>query len=550
VVNHKILRDNCAQEDYRLNFKSLFLLSLLTISGCKSLLLKDSDKALNTTSNAISKQSSEQAQQQKILSESCQAETLETDPQAYANIWLRIKHQLSFTIPDNRRLRSQKNWYSKHPTYMKRVTERASPYIFHIVEELEKHNLPLELALLPIVESAFDPFAYSHGRASGMWQFIPSTGKNFGLKQNWWYDGRRDVYLSTQGAIKFLKYLHKRFKGDWLHALAAYNSGEGNVRRAIRKNKKKNKPTDFWSLDLPKETQAYVPKLLALSQLLTESHADSNQWTEVANLPYFDRVATETQIDLSLAAALAEMSMNDFYQLNPAYNQWATAPKGPHYILLPLDKVAVFKKNLAEIPDDQRISYKRYTIKSGDSLIKIAKKFATTVELLKDNNAISDNTIRAGKSLLIPVASKARENYHKSNQQRLLARQNTQRQGRKINLEVKQGDSMWALAKKYKVNVRSLAKWNNIAPTDPLKIGQKLVVWTKQPQKFASLSNGNKKTKKIYYKVRPGDSLARVASKFNVSLNNMRKWNKKDGKKKYLQPGDSLMLYVDITRQY
>lgn len=538
-----------------MNFKLYIATFAFVLTGCKTLNTNTQIKP-ETASNLVAqeKQVSEPLpiQEPAFITEICQADpALANDSHSYDNVWLRVKDQLTFTVPDNRRVRAQKSWYNRHDEYMKRVTTRAKPYLFHIVEELEQHQLPLELALLPIVESAFDPFAYSHGRASGMWQFIPGTGKNFGLKQNWWYDGRRDVYLSTGAAIKYLKYLHKRFKGDWLHALAAYNSGEGNVSKAIRKNKRKGKNTDFWSLSLPKETKAYVPKLLALAEILAESESSDERWTPIENLPYFGRVATESQIDISLAAALAEIDMNDFYQLNPGYNQWATPPNGPHYVLLPIDKIDTFERNLQTIPKDQRISFKNYKIKPGDSLIKIAKKFGTTVELLKDNNQIRNNSIRAGKNLLIPVPSKARDKYHKSTQQRLLARQNTKRSGHKVTYQVKAGDSIWDISRHYKVGMRSLAKWNNMAPTDPLKIGQKLVIWTKQPQQLANLSQQHKaKTKKIRYKVRSGDSLARIASKFNVSLNSVKRWNKKMGQKKYLQPGDSLTLYVDITRQY
>jgi len=535
-----------------LNCKLYGLVLLVALSGCKTVELKQSEALVTPSSamaNELAVETTEKSENLYDL-EPCVADSSRVDPHAYQDVWVRIQQQLSFDIPDNRRVRAQKNWYSRHPSYMQRVSKRATPYLFDIVEELERNQLPIELALLPIVESAFDPFAYSHGRASGMWQFIPGTGKNFGLKQNWWYDGRRDVYLSTRAAIKYLTYLHKRFDGNWLHALAAYNSGEGNVSRAIRRNKRKGKNTDFWSLNLPKETKAYVPKLLALADMLRERTSEDQLWHPIDNLPYFGRVATETQIDLSLAAALADISMNEFYQLNPAYNQWATAPKGPHHILLPIDKIETFERNLKEIPRDQRISFKKYTIKRGDSLIKIAKKFGTTVQMLKDNNAIRNNSIREGKSLLIPVASEARDKYHKSAQQRLVARQNAKRNGHKVTYQVKAGDSIWDISRHYKVNMRSLAKWNNMAPTDPLKIGQKLVIWTKQPQKLASLSQGNKKTKKIHYTVRSGDSLARIAQKFKVSLNNVKKWNSRAGSKKYLQPGDSLTLYVDITRQY
>lgn len=543
-----------------MNFRLLFCIAFFALSGCKTLSLSDSDQNIGDqpTPEQIQAQQQELVQQQAkeeeraALHDECLSELSDNiDPQAYANLWDRVQNQLNFDIPDNRRVRAQKSWYSMHPSYMKRVTKRATPYLFNIVEELENNNLPLELALLPIVESAFEPWAYSHGRAAGLWQFIPGTAKNFGLQLNDWYDGRRDVYHSTKAAMKFLTYLHKRFDGNWLYALAAYNSGEGNVRRAIRRNKKSGKPVDFWSLKLPKETKAYVPKLLALAEMLSERTSENSLWTPIDNLPYYDLVSTESQIDIYLAKELAEISIEDFYALNPAFNKWATGPKGPHSILLPIDKIETFKTNLKQIPKSQRISFKSYKIKSGDSLIKIAKKFDTTVALLRQHNSIRGNAIRAGKSLLIPVPSEARDKYLKSASQRLLASHNAKRAGQKLTFKVKPGDSFWDLSRKYKVNIRRLAKWNNMAPTDPLKVGQKLVVWTKEPQmKLASLENSSKKKRKIYYKVRNGDSFSRVASKFRVSLNDIKKWNKSKLKKKYLKPGDSLTLWVDITRQY
>ena len=481
----------------------------------------------------------------------CKAVSGKTDPESFLDTWQRVSHQFSLAVPNNRRVRAQKSWYLNHPKYMQRVSKRAQPYLYFIVDEIEKRGLPLELALLPIVESAYDPFAYSHGRASGMWQFIPGTGKGYGLSQNWWYDGRRDVFLSTHAALDYLAYLNKRFKGNWLHALAAYNSGEGNVSKSIRNNRKKGRPTDFWSLKLPKETKAYVPKLLALAEILRQRETNQIPWTPIGNEPYFTRIATNVQIDLSLAADLSEQSMADFYQLNPAFNHWATPPKGPHYLLFPIDKADVFKRNLETIPAKERIAHKRYKIKPGDSLSGIAHKFSTSVSLLKSNNKIRGNRIREGQTLLIPVASKQREKYSKSNQQRLLSKQSRTRKGNKVMVRVSSGDSFWTISRQYKVNLRSLASWNNMAPTDPLKIGQRLVLWTDKPVfKQAGLMGDNQRTKKIHYKVRNGDSFARIADKFNVSLNKIKKWNRTLSRKKYLQPGQSLTLFVDITKQY
>jgi len=528
--------------------KLITIIFLLLLAGCKTIQL-NKPVTQETTVSKLANSSLVEPEPEIQLTE-CLAIEAPIDPESYWDAWQRVSGQLSLPVPDSRRIRAQKSWYVNHPSYLKRVSKRAEPYLYFIINELEKRNLPLELALLPIVESAYDPFAYSHGRASGMWQFIPGTGKGYGLKQNWWYDGRRDIFLSTHAALDYLSYLNKRFDGDWLLALAAYNSGQGNVSRAIRNNKKKGKPVDFWSLKLPKETKAYVPKLLALAEILQESDENSTFWSEVKNQPYFARVATEVQIDLSLAADLIEQPMQDFYTLNPAFNRWATDPEGPHYLLIPVEKTETFQANLKTIPKNERVTHKRYKIKEGDSLSTIAAKFSTSVSLLKSTNHIKGNSIRSGKSLLIPVASKRRGEYSKSNHQRLLTKQNAKRNGNKTSITVAKGDSFWTLSRKYKVNLRSLAQWNNMAPTDTLKVGQKLVLWTKQPIKFASALSSSKKTRKIHYKVRNGDSFARIADKFNVSLNKIKKWNTSLSRKKYLQPGQSLTLFVDVTKQF
>jgi membrane-bound lytic murein transglycosylase D len=264
------------------------------------------------------------------------------------NIWPRIRHQLNFDIPQNNRVIAQRNWYARHPGYLKRVAKRAEPFLHYIITELEKNNMPIELALLPVVESAFDPFAYSHGRASGMWQFVPGTGERFGMKQNWWYDGRRDVIASTQGAINYLKYLNKYFNGDWMLALAAYNSGEGRVRRAVNKNKNLNKPTDFWSLGLPKETQAYVPKLLALADIIKRPQDFNLTLYPIDNKAVLSQVDIKSQLDLAKAAQLAGLSLAELQRLNPGFNRWATDPDGPHQLLLPNHTVDKFQQGLSK----------------------------------------------------------------------------------------------------------------------------------------------------------------------------------------------------------
>lgn len=459
------------------------------------------------------------------------------------DVWQRVSDGLRFHIPDDKRVESQKNWYLKHPEYMKRVVTRAQPFLYYIVDEIEKRDMPMELVLLPIVESAFDPFAYSHGRAAGMWQFIPGTGKRFGMEQTWWYDGRRDVVASTQGALDYLTYLANMFDGNWLHALAAYNSGEGRVSKAIRANKKAGKPTDFWNLRLPRETRAYVPKLLALADILKNRETYAYAWPEVENVAVIDIVDIGSQVDLAFAADLAGMSLKELHALNPGFNRWATSPEGPHRLVLPLDKASAFADALAKIDRNDRLNWVRYTVKSGDSLSEIASKYHTTVKVVKQVNELKSNTIRVGQAIMVPVALKALDAYSLSQGERLATTQNTKRSAHKITHTVKTGDTLWDIARKYKVSTKKLASWNGMAPNDMLKLGKKLVVWQDTPV----TTNGDAIIKQLTYTVRNGDSLSRIASKFNVRVNDISKWNNINSKR-YLQPGQKLKLFVDVTR--
>ncbi|WP_085297183.1 LysM peptidoglycan-binding domain-containing protein [Cognaticolwellia mytili] len=466
------------------------------------------------------------------------------------DVWQRIRSQLNFQIPENRRITSQRNWFVKHPDYLTRVGKRAAPFLYYIVQELEANNMPLEIALLPIVESAFDPFAYSHGRASGMWQFVPGTGKRFGMKQNWWYDGRRDVVASTQGAIKYLKYLNKFFDGDWMLALAAYNSGEGRVQRAVRNNKKKNLPTDFWSLDLPKETRAYVPKLLALADIVKRSDELKIQLHKIDNKAVLTKVDIVSQLDLAKAAGLANLTLTELQRLNPGFNRWATDPNGPHYLLLPNHKVEPFKLALAKLEKKDRLTWQRYKIKNGDNLGLIAKKFNTEIALIQQINKVRGNQIRAGKFLLIPVATASLDSYILSQDQRLAKTQNRELAGTKRIHIVKSGDTIWDLSRSYNVSMRNIAKWNGMAPRDTIKPGQKLVIWQKSAvNKIANkqaIPNTQAIIRNITYRVRKGDSFARIANKFNVTITEIERWNSLK-RNKYLQPGQKLKLSVDVT---
>lgn len=464
-----------------------------------------------------------------------------------SNLWVALRADFSLPRqPENQRIQVHRNWYIKHPNYIDRVAERAERYAWHIHQTLVERNMPAEIALLPIVESAYDPFAYSHGRAAGLWQFIPGTGKRFKLKQDWWYDGRRDVVDSTRAALDYLQYLHKHFNNDWLLALAAYNSGEGTVGKAVRKNRKAGKPTDFWSLKLPRETRAYVPKLIALAQLVKHPENYGIELPVLPNQAHFKIIDIGGQIDLAVAADLAGIKLDTLYRLNPGFNQWATSPDGPHRILVPANSAATFRQAIAQLPPEQRVQWKRHKIKNGETLSHIAKRYHTSTEVLQAANQLNSSTIRVGKHLMVPVSSQSQEVYKLSAAQRLNRKQNASRKGVKTRHVVSNGDTLWDLSREYKVGVRSLASWNGMAPGDTLRVGQKLVIWTKQ--------SGNKnqhpgaKARAVYYTVRKGDSLARISSRFKVSVRDVQRWNGLSANK-YLQPGQRLKLYVDVTRQ-
>ena len=303
----------------------------LVLAGCQTNQLI-SQQTVADASPLAEEQQQTSAQQRKpealpatTNDKPAEPEHTETPP----GLWQLTRQHMQLDLDNEEpRLQYQFNWYKKHPEYMQRVATRAGRYYYYILNEVLKRDMPAEIALLPIVESAYDPFAYSHGRAAGPWQFIPGTAKHFGLKNSWWYDGRRDIVASTGAALDYLQQLHRRFD-NWELALAAYNCGGGTVSKAIRRNQKKGLATDFWSLQLPKETRAYVPKLLAVSRLIRDAEQHDLELPPLPNLPVFAEVKLGSQIDLAQAAKLSSISTQELYQLNPGFNRWATDPDGP-----------------------------------------------------------------------------------------------------------------------------------------------------------------------------------------------------------------------------
>ncbi len=302
------------------------------------------------------------------------------------DLLVRLRSRFALDIAEDPAVQRERDWYARNQTYLERVFKRGDLYLFHIAGELEARGMPAELALLPVVESAFDPFAYSHGRAAGLWQIIPGTGKRLGLAQNWWFDGRRDVLESTRAALDYLEQLHAQFNGDWLLAVAGYNSGEGNVARALKKAAAAGKPQDFWGIKsyLPAETRTYVPRLLAIAAVVGDPAAHGVTLPEVRNHAQFAVVETGGQIDMALAARLAGIETDALYALNPGVNRWATDPEGPHRLLLPLDQAPLFATSLAALGERELVQWTRHRVRSGETIGGIAERYQTTVAVLRE----------------------------------------------------------------------------------------------------------------------------------------------------------------------
>tara|TARA_R110002049_G_scaffold146932_1_gene309544 strand:- start:2259 stop:3764 length:1506 start_codon:yes stop_codon:yes gene_type:complete len=455
------------------------------------------------------------------------------------DLWQRIRN--GYGIEDNTlnpETQKQLDWFASRPEYINQVTDRAKPYLYYIVDELEKRNMPLELAFLPVIESSFQPLALSSSNASGLWQFIPGTGKVFGLDQNWWYDGRRDIIQSTDAALDYLQKLHTDF-GDWQLALAAYNSGEGTVGRAIKRNEKLGMPTDFWSLSLPRETTNYVPKFMAIAHLLNDPDGYNLTINPIEDTPFFTVVETGAQIDLALAARLAEITTDEIHQLNPGFNRSATAPAGPHRLVLPLDKADIFQQGLDDLANNKRMSWTRHSVVSGDSLQAISKRYGTTVKAIKKSNNIKTNVIRLGSNLLIPTSAPSVNNSSVDSIQDLASQQQVAPSGHKKIYAVNAGDTWWDIANKHSIDVMELAQWNDKSPKDMLSIGQQLVIWTKS-------ESTNSTTKKITYITKKGDSLWKISQKFKVSVAQLLDWNGLSDRA-LLKPGQNLTLHVAIN---
>ncbi|QQZ37976.1 transglycosylase SLT domain-containing protein [Pseudomonas sp. SK2] len=407
--------------------------------------------------------------------------------QAPQDVWERMRQgfALQDNIDVNPRIEQQRLWFASNPTFLESAGERGSLYLHYIVERLEERDMPLELALLPAIESAYNPMAYSRAHAVGLWQFIPSTGRHFNLRQTNFYDGRRDITASTNAALDYLTRLHDMFNGDWLLALAAYNAGEGTVSRAIERNERLGLPTDYWNLPLPQETRDYVPKLLALSQVVMTPEAYGVNLNPIANEPYFEAVAINDRLDLSRVAAFANIDEDELIQLNPAFKKRMTVD-GPKQLLVPTAKAQLLSDSLNNLKPEQLVS-------------------------LQPRKAVFEAAVAEAKA---PAARSYR---------------------------VKRGDNLASIAKANRVSVKDIQRWNKLQG-NRLRAGQVLALRGGNAPSAAGNRVASSQKRSTQYKVRKGDSLYLVAKRFNVEMKHLKRWNPRSGHA--LKPGQTLTVYL------
>ncbi|PUA27124.1 MAG: lytic transglycosylase [Cellvibrio sp. 79] len=501
---------------------SLTSICILSLAGCSS--LKKTDEVAADIPQVIPAVPSDETQ----LGAKLREHTAD-----YGNLWDEVTEGYGLPTVGDDKVAKHLRWYSNNQRYLDRVTEQSKPYLHYVANELRENGLPLELALLPIVESAYDPFASSPSKALGIWQFVPQTGRNFGLKQNQWYDGRRDVVASTDAAVRYLKRLNTMFNGDWLLTIAAYNAGEGTVRRAIERNRKQGKGTDFWSLPLSQQTQSYVPQLLALSKIIADPEKYDLELNEIPNNPYFTTVNVSTPIDLAQAARMADIDPKELRNLNAGYNKWITDPTGPHQLLVPIADAAEFTLTLDKLPKVAPVKTSGdYKVKSGDTLGSIAKRFGTSISALQSANNLKSAQLSVGQNLTIPGQSPLSSPYAIQAEQEI-AQRNQKNTGTYYTIQ--SGDSFWTIAKKHGTSINNILKWNDLASNAKLKPGQKLLVVNKAPVQ--------PQDNKITYHIKTGDTLHKIADKFDVSKKDILTWNKvKD--ESYIHPGQELTIFL------
>jgi membrane-bound lytic murein transglycosylase D len=411
-----------------------------------------------------------------------------------ADLWGRIRRGFIMNDLQSELVNSQEQWYATRPSYIARMTERSNKYLYHVVEELERRNMPTELALLPFIESAFNPQAMSSAKAAGMWQFMPSTGKYFALKQNVFRDDRRDVLASTRAALDYLKKLHGMF-GDWHLALAAYNWGEGSVARAIAKNQREGLATDYASLNMPAETRNYVPKLLAVKNIVSNPLAFNATLPDIPNHPYFQSVAITRDLDVALAAKLAEIKLDDFKSLNPSANKPVIFAAGTPRILLPWDNAGIFERNLL-IHNGQTAGWTVWIAPSTLKVSEAAKRVGMNEAQFREINRIPPKMlIKQGSTLLVTRSAKQQKDVSEHVADNGQVSFSPEIVLKKMLVKLRKSETVDSVAKRYKVTAASVAGWNKVSASSTFKAKQSVVLYLPAKAKSSSRKHASKSNK-------------------------------------------------------
>jgi len=462
------------------------------------------------------------------------------EPAASAQlIWPRLVTRFRIAIRcDDSSAARWADWYADNAEYMHRVLNRAQPWMHHIVNEIEQRDLPGELALLPVVESAFDPFAYSHGRAAGPWQFLSGTARDFGVTINDWYDGRRDFVAATDAALDYLEYLADLFDGDWALALAAYNAGQGRVMRAMRRNAARGLGTDWHELPLPRETLGYVPKLKGLGCLFRDPARYAFVLPALPDRPQVARIDLDAPVDVVALALEAGLDVTELVTLNAGLNRHLTPPSGAPYLIVPASAAGRVERALAALPEPAPVPSRRIRVQPGDSLSALARRHATSVGELQRLNNISGSRLIAGQTLALPgtpgdVEPPGGDRYQRVYRKLTTLQQQLLPTDRFIH-RVRSGESLWLIARRYGIGVRDLQRMNGLGGSTMIRPGQRLVIETDRAP-AAPVQRSER------YVVRQGDSLWLISRRQRVALDALMRWNDLDADS-VLRPGQELVI--------
>ena len=426
-----------------------------------------------------------------VLEELPDLDVLDQPPDISIDLWDRIRRGFGMQDLQIDLVQDRERWYAQRPDYIQRMTARSSKYLYHIVEELERRNMPTELALLPFIESAFNPQAVSSARASGMWQFMPRTGKDFDLKQNAFRDDRRDVLASTRAALDYLQKLYAMF-GDWHLALAAYNWGEGNVSKSMLRNQRQGAPVAYTDLRMPAETRLYVPKLQAMKNVVANPQALGVNLPSIPNHPYFEAVRLPRDMDVALIAKLAEVPVEDFKALNPSAHRPVLLAAGTPRILLPWDNAEIFQRNVDKYAG-RLASWTAWVAPKTMKVSEAAQRVGMAEDELRSINKIPPRMlIKAGSALLVTRSAKQQTDVSSKLADNGQLNLTPEQVLRKQFIKARKKDTLESIAKRYKVSVEQLAQWNGLSKTSSLKNGQKLVIMVSGKARKTVASGGSK----------------------------------------------------------